>query len=506
MFRKFGPAGLVLGLTTALVVVIFGVFALLVWQGYGTAITQARAKAQSAADVIAEETRWLVGSSLLTLKRVQFTLGGDPASLTAASKAALDEAVKSLPAPLTLSVYDAQGRLSPASAAPDLPSDISDTDLFKALAAGADRQVAPELDAAADRAPTFLIGQRLTLDGAFSGVAVITAGTAVLTDFWAPLKLGPDATVSLVREDGWIIARQPPPDKPMNIGASDNFTKYLTSDLAGSYLSGASPVDGISRIVAFRHLPDLGLIAIAAVPQNAVVGALWTSVVIVLLLLVPIGAALLGGSIWTSRILKRLQVAVDQNQVLFREIHHRVKNNLQSVSSLVRLQPIAPEIKEEMVRRIEAMSAVHEHIYRSDTFDSVAVKDYLHTLIEGLRRSYSSEAEVSERLENLTVDKDAAMPLGLIVNEVVSNAFKHAFPEGRRGAISIVLEAVGPNLGKLTIKDNGVGFDPSKQTRGMGRRLIVGLTQQLQGESSFVSEGGSLFTLTFPTVQAARAA
>ena len=264
-----------------------------------------------------------------------------------------------------------------------------------------------------------------------------------------------------------------------------------------------------ARVVSFRHLPTLGIIAIASVSQAATIGALWTAVYTVLLLMLPIAAALIAGSIWTSRLLNEsyrtrnaLESALAQNQVLFREIHHRVKNNLQSVSSLLQLQPIAPEIKVEMGRRIAAMSAVHEHIYRSDKFSVVAVKDYLQTLITNLRESYNSDADIDIRLEDLLIDKDGAMPLGLIVNEVVSNTFKHAFVDGRQGVITVTLERTDGNLGRLVIADNGVGFDPTQRAKGMGRRLIVGLTEQLQGESSFVSESGSRFTLTFPLARA----
>lgn len=130
------------------------------------------------------------------------------------------------------------------------------------------------------------------------------------------------------------------------------------------------------------------------------------------------------------------------------------------------------------------------------------MKDYLQTLITNLRESYNSDAEIDIRLEDLSIDKDGAMPLGLIVNEVVSNTFKHAFVDGRKGVIIVTLERTDGNNGRLVIADNGVGFDPSQRAKGMGRRLIVGLTEQLQGESSFVSEGGSRFTLTFPLARA----
>jgi two-component sensor histidine kinase len=190
------------------------------------------------------------------------------------------------------------------------------------------------------------------------------------------------------------------------------------------------------------------------------------------------------------------------NEVLFREIHHRVKNNLQSVASLLQMQPIAREIKVNMGQRIAAMSAVHEHIYRSNDFASVRIKTYLETLIATLRDGHDPTVEVFEDIDDVAVDKDAATPLGLIVNEVASNAFKHAFADGRAGRLRISLKRQGDTSACLIIEDNGPGFDPTAPSKGIGRRLIEALTMQLGGEAKVAPAegGGSRFTLSFPLV------
>ena len=176
-----------------------------------------------------------------------------------------------------------------------------------------------------------------------------------------------------------------------------------------------------------------------------------------------------------------------------------MKNNLQSINSLLQLHPIPREVRADMSQRIAAMSAVHEHIYRSHTFAQVEVRDYLRKLIENIQAGYDPDLKVAVEIEDVAVDKDSATPLGLIVNEVVSNAFKHAFTDGRQGVVTITLVAEDENRARLTVRDNGVGFDPEAPAKGIGRRLIVGLTAQLQGESRHVSDAdGSVFTLTFP--------
>jgi two-component sensor histidine kinase len=203
----------------------------------------------------------------------------------------------------------------------------------------------------------------------------------------------------------------------------------------------------------------------------------------------------------SARINSNLSAALEHNELLFREIHHRVKNNLQSVSSLLQMQPIPREIKADMGQRIAAMSAVHEHIYRSGNFGQVRVKDYLETLAENIRAGASRKVALELDIEDIAVDKDAATPLGLIVNEVVANAFKHAFPDERDGGrITVRMTQKGDGIGELCVEDNGVGFDPETPTKGIGRRLITALTAQLNGESSFTpaAGGGSRFTLTFP--------
>jgi two-component sensor histidine kinase len=175
-----------------------------------------------------------------------------------------------------------------------------------------------------------------------------------------------------------------------------------------------------------------------------------------------------------------------------------VKNNLQTVASMLNLQPISPDIKRQMNHRIGAMSALHEQIYRSSDFARVAAKDYLETIIDRIRSSQESAVELVADLEPMTVGKDAATHLGLLVNEVVNNALKHGFPEGRSGTVRITLKEQIDNRVELTVEDDGVGFTDTKSSQGIGMRLVDALTAQLGGESAFSGEGGTKFTLTFP--------
>jgi two-component sensor histidine kinase len=193
-----------------------------------------------------------------------------------------------------------------------------------------------------------------------------------------------------------------------------------------------------------------------------------------------------------------LAAAVERNNLLLREIHHRTKNNLQSVASLIKLQPISEEAKAAMTARIAAMSALHEQAYRSDQYSEIALRDYLLTLVDTIRRTSGEDIALETELADVAIDRDLAQPLGLIVNEVVSNAMKHAFADRPDGRIVVRLSPLDEQRAELTISDDGAGFTPTGQETGMGTRLIRAFAQQLGNDYSYTSDGGTHFTIRFP--------
>ena len=499
------PANIVIAISAGLIVVIFAIFAMLCVQGYASTLEQARLKAQSAADVVAEEAEWMLGGSKALLMHLA-TVATVPADVTDTDRANIDTALKALPVATSFGLYDATGAAFGGAGAAGLPASIGELEVFRALAAGMDFAISRQIEDAATGAPLFVLAKRLTAPEGFGGAAVITISGTVMQELWTPQQLGAGSTVGLLLPDGWLVARYPAASQAANSSQQPLFTT-LAGQNAGTYYSPRSPVDGVARMVGFRRLPGLGVIAIASVSEDAALAGLWSAIVTVLWLMCPIAIALFIGSLVTASILRKsartqanLAAALAHNETLFREIHHRVKNNLQSVSSLLQMQPIPREIKADMGQRIAAMSAVHEHIYRSTNFDTVRVQNYLTTLIENIRAGSSPSVRVVEDIEDLEVDKDAATPLGLIINEVVANAFKHAFPQGREGTIRVSLVRLADGRAELAVADDGIGFDPAQPGKGIGRRLIRALTSQLGGESEFTSEPGlgSRFVLVFP--------
>jgi two-component sensor histidine kinase len=173
----------------------------------------------------------------------------------------------------------------------------------------------------------------------------------------------------------------------------------------------------------------------------------------------------------------RLRVALAEKEVLLREIHHRVKNNLQVVSGLLNLQarnapPALDQYFRESLERIHAMGRVHEQLYRADDSSTVELQRLVGNVCEDLARVYGAAGErVTCRVEArrpVHVAFETATPVALIVNEVLSNAFKHAFPDGRRGSILVTVDE-NDAATLLEIRDDGVGLPPTTRPASSGR-------------------------------------
>lgn len=502
-WRPDPATGIVVG-SLLLVFAIIGIFVLLCFQGYDRTLDMARMKTQRAADSVAEGTRWIITSALTTLDSVA-ELAANGTEPPGAAKARFHSASAALHLPFRLAIFDAAGTLVAAdSDTTSLPS-IAGQPLFAALSGGTAFMLSAQERAPDTGEPAFFIGRRIGGENAFRGVALLILPASLLTALAAPQDLGEGGTISIIRPDGWVVARHPSLAAPLNVSNTRSFRDLIEKD-EGTYVSAASPADGVPRIVAFRRVGDLGYVALASMAQATALGGLWNAIWIVSLLLAPIAVVVLGGSLLTAKLLRRsvasgrsLAAALEHNEALFQEIHHRVKNNLQSVNALLRLQPIPPELREEISNRIFAMSAVHEHMYRSRNFSTVSVEDYLHTLIANIGAGYRSELKLVEEIEPLEIHRDLATPLGLIVNEVVANSFKHAFPDGRMGTITVRVKREDDSRARLEIGDDGVGFDPDAPSHGMGRRLVSRFARQLGATMEHRSGAeGSCFRLVFP--------
>jgi PAS domain S-box-containing protein len=205
---------------------------------------------------------------------------------------------------------------------------------------------------------------------------------------------------------------------------------------------------------------------------------------------------------------ERLRLSLREKEALLKEIHHRVKNNLQIISSLLHLQalhledPADQAVFTESQNRVRAMALVHETLYGSANLGHIDVARYLDSLCAYLFRAYGSAARVALDLEvaDLPLDLDRAIPCGLVVNELVSNALKYAFPGDRRGRVAVGLERRPDGTCALTVSDDGVGLPAGldfRRAQTLGLQLVCGLTQQLAGAVEVDGADGTRFTITF---------
>lgn len=204
-----------------------------------------------------------------------------------------------------------------------------------------------------------------------------------------------------------------------------------------------------------------------------------------------------------------LKSLLEQRELMLREIHHRVKNNLQMISSLLSLQ--AQNLRSTRIRRIfseaqnrvRTLSLLHRHLYEREQWEALDFKAFVEDLASQLAAADTSEQARSVRIQvelpHLSVAPDVAIPLGLIVTEALTNAFKYAFPNGQTGTITIGMTVEG-EMATVFVRDDGVGLDQEagEEASGLGTTLMRGLAQQIGGELRMISDGGTIVEVVLP--------
>ncbi|MET0466286.1 MAG: histidine kinase dimerization/phosphoacceptor domain -containing protein [Chitinophagaceae bacterium] len=209
---------------------------------------------------------------------------------------------------------------------------------------------------------------------------------------------------------------------------------------------------------------------------------------------------------------EQLQELLEDREWLLKEIHHRVKNNLQIVTSLLSSQAVyinneaAHAAIQDSKRRVFAMSLIHQKLYQSNNIATISMPGYVNELIMHVQTSLGSgnRVAIEQDIAALNLDVSQAIPLGLIINECVVNSIKYAFPDNARGLVMISLQKKGADHLSLTIADNGIGlpldFDISEQN-SLGMELVRGLAKQLKGQLNIESENGLHIKIRFALLQ-----
>jgi PAS domain S-box-containing protein len=206
---------------------------------------------------------------------------------------------------------------------------------------------------------------------------------------------------------------------------------------------------------------------------------------------------------------ERLKGSLLEKDVLLKEVHHRVKNNLQLISSLLNLQSskvddlTVREMLSETRNRVHSMALVHENLYRAGDFGRISIDEHIQHLCAHLTRAYGVQArniQLTSDVDELILDLDSAVSVGLILNELVSNSLKHAFPNNRRGVIRIALKTFDDGRYSLSVDDDGIGLPAALDilhSETMGLQLVQDLASQLRGEMIVTRSSGTSFVINF---------
>jgi two-component sensor histidine kinase len=348
----------------------------------------------------------------------------------------------------------------------------------------------------------------------FNGVLLTAIDVRAFTDFFGRVTVDNRAAASLLRRDGALLVRHTPEAPLLMLPPDAPAMRAIARDRDGIYRALAVS-DGIERFYAFAQIGDLPVFANYGAPTVAIREA-WQGEMMVIGAFLGI-VALLGfyGTTQTERrvrseknrqqaqfdlrLLEEAQRTARLRETLLREVHHRTKNNLQTIQSLIKLRGgsgDANAMMREIEQRIWAIAEVHDLLYSSQEFSHLDLGEFLHTVCANPAIvPPESGVEVRCSVEKVEVDLNAAVPLALIVVELVTNAIKHAFPDQADGTIDIVLKRSGDGA-ELVIRDNGIGL-PKEAGRSSGLRLVRALVGQVGGEIEIADGDGAEYRIRF---------
>lgn len=511
------------------------------------ALINAQDRAQSAVRVLAEHAaRLFDAADLLVEYAVQETAGRSWEDI-AASRALWDRLNGQrarLPFLDAVWLNDQNGQLRFSTVAfPSPTSDASDRAIFHFHRDNPDRPyISERIIGRVTNKATFLVSRRLSApDGAFRGMASVTVDPAYLSGFYKELDLLYEPVTLMVREqDLGVLVREPKTD-PLDLAPLPETVRAAIQ---------AHPDGGLSRddtlILAHRRVENWPVHVAVHHDVAPVLDAWRRSILPYVGLTAAAALALLALSLFgfaqakaarrvrsdlESRVLERTasletalmerDAALEEKDLLMREVNHRVKNSLQLVTNLLTLQAQSagdPRLNaqlEEAGRRVQAIGDVHSLLHRIDDVRLIPLHDYLTALCRDLERSARSQGGGGWRLdlavEPADVPTDQAVPLGLIANELVMNAIKHAYPERRADgaphAIAVGLEREPSGAIRLTVRDGGVGLPAGfdwRRSRSLGMRLIHALSGQL-GATLAIEPGdpGTRFAIRVPPARPA---
>ncbi len=425
---------------------------------------------------------------------------------------------KEMPYTAIIGIIDPEGRLIMSSNTGPTSLDLSQRDYVKALQK--------------NHQGLFVGGRFSTLRNGVDSLAVARHATRgppgviisapvrveVLADFFARLAPHPEHVGSLLRDDGMLLVRRDARQAPIRLPPDAPALAAIRQGDTGFYHAYAAS-DGIERTYAFARVGGFPLVVNYGVAMNSLRWgwaqelALVTAVLgaFVLLSLMLIGKAeqvVAQGRAHADELERRvdertaaLHEALQHKEMLIREVHHRVTNNLAIVASLLRTQARSnPELAQPMAEcasRVHAIAALHSLFYKGKNLETVPFREILEALARQVSTATGTTAEIRVDGDDTRLDLDRATQLALLANELVTNSLKHAFPDGG-GRIQIDFRSVAQSI-QFSVSDNGVGLrDEGQAAASLGMRLIRMFAASLNGKLEVVNGAGAAFRLTIP--------
>lgn len=452
---------------------------------------------------MATDIRWYVDVVEQTLARVSEHLESVRAGATESSLFA--QSLGELPDGVVVAVYDETGSSVVFLGQTSNPVSVSDRQYFQDIRAGEQLVFSSLISDRVTGNMTFAIGVPLVEDGVFRGAAVAYAPMETFSRSWLGVG-GTGSNAFVVHRTRGISARLPAVESAAYEMPFDReFVETFFVSERGRYWAPVSPIDGVARVLGYSVVPNTPLSAVIGLDPNEAFSGYWNRLLITFAILLSILAVLGLFARKVRRLIIELEDSAaalarsnERNNTLLLEIHHRVKNNLQSALALFRLHVKDKQIVADIEPRINAMVAAHEHIYNSDALGAVSANSYITYLARKTLFAVSKDIDLTTSIPEVPLDDKVLMPLGQLINEVVINAAKYGYPDGRHGVVDIRLTVDSDEVATLTIHNDGDPI-PHMVSRGLGSRLISAFAGQLCGEvTTFSDSSGVTVTLKFP--------
>lgn len=506
------PLHIAVGVLTALVI---GAFALSTWRDHHMSRIEAERELTEVVRLMEEHTAAALHLANLQLSRVVDLMGGRmPNQLGGlADHDGLVRLTRELPVADSAWVFDADGNMRATSY--DLPPrglNVSDRAYYTALREGAAGFISPLFWGRLRREPFFAVSRRIeNSKGAFVGGVQVSVKAAYFTDFYRSLSPEPGAVFAIYKDDGSLVMRSVLPPGQESFPKPQILLDHLAKAPAGVY-QAVTVYDEVERLWAYRRIAGHPMVVVTGLPVTRVLAG-WRErtlrngiiATVVLAAFLTI-ARLLAHTLRREAALRgRAEGLLAEKEMLFQEIHHRVKNNLQIIASFLTMQAVhsrdaaTAAAFEEALSRLQSMGLVHQILYEQHEATVVSMDAYLRALGTTIGQTFGAESrgiaiEVAPSDTRLAMDQ--AVPLALLANEALTNALKHAFPPGQGGSIRMELAERDGAL-TFTLADDGIGM-PEDAKSGLGMTILSALARQLGGSLEWDVGPGTRLTVTVP--------